>query len=61
MESSRTGEETARSIRAFLSTYNARQGRDREIARRIRAQLYRELYRREREYYAEWIDYGGET
>ena len=56
----RSGAETAQVIRAFLSTYDARDASDREIAARIRMRLHSELYRRERERYPEWIDHGGE-
>ena len=51
--------QTAEAIRAFLATYDARDAGDRQIAARIREQLHRELYRRERES-IEWIDIGGE-
>ena len=57
----RSGAETAQAIRAFLSTYDASDASDREIATRIRARLHSELYRREREQYPEWIDHGGEA
>ena len=57
----RSGAETAQAIRAFLSTYEASDASDRQIAARIRARLHSELYRRERELYPEWIDHGGES
>jgi len=56
----RTGEEAARTIRAFLATYDARDASDRQVALRIRERLNSELYRRERELYPEYIDLGGE-
>ena len=56
----RSGAETAQAIRAFLSTYDARDVSDREVAARIRMRLHSELYRREREQYPEWVDLGGE-
>ena len=60
-QQSRSGVETARAIRAFLSTYEASDASDRQIALRIRERLHSELYRREREQYLEWIDHGGEA
>lgn len=57
----RSGVETARAIRAFLSTYDAHDAHDRQAALRIRARLHSELYRRERERYLEWVDLGGEA
>ena len=56
----RSGAETAQAIRAFLSTYDASDASDRQVAMQIRGRLHRELYRREREQYPEWIDLGGE-
>ena len=56
----RGGAETAQAIRAYLSTYEASDASDRQIAMRIRARLHSELYRREREHYPQWIDHGGE-
>lgn len=47
--------------RAFLATYVASDASDRQIAREIRARLLSEWYRRERDHYAEWIDFGGES
>jgi hypothetical protein len=52
--------ETAQAIRAFLSTYDARDAADRQIAWQIRQRLHSELYRREREA-PEWVDVGGEA
>jgi len=59
MERQREGAETAQAIRAFLTTYA---GRDacRQVLLWIRARLHSELYRREREHFAEWVDHGGE-
>lgn len=57
----RSGAATAQAIRAFFSTYDARDASDREVAARIRTRLHRELYRRERDQYPEWIDHGGEA
>ena len=54
------GSETAQAIRVFLSTYDASDVSDRQIAYRIRERLHSEIYRRERKHYAEWIDLGGE-
>ena len=61
MVQSRGGVETARAIRAFLSTYEASDASDRQIALRIRERLHSELYRREREQYPEYVDLGGES
>lgn len=58
-QSYRSGEEVARTIRAFLATYDG-SASDRQIASRIRERLHSEMYRREREHYAAWIDHGGE-
>jgi hypothetical protein len=55
-----SGAETARAIRAVLTTYDG-QPALRRVAARIRALLQSELYRREREIYAAWIDLGGEA
>ena len=59
-QSHRDGAQTAQAIRVFLSTYDASDVSDRQIAMRIRERLHRELYRRERELYPQWIDLGGE-
>ena len=60
MEQHRAGLETAQAIRAFLSTYDASDASDRQVAMRIRGRLHSEQYRREREQYPDWIDLGGE-
>ena len=52
--------ETARMIRSFIATYDARDASDRQVAMRIRERLHSELYRRERELYPQWVDLGGE-
>ena len=59
-QSHRSGAETAQAIRAFLSTYDASDASDRQVAMRIRERLLSEQYRRERELYPEWVDHGGE-
>lgn len=56
----RSGAETAQVIRAFLATYDARDACARQIAYRIRERVHSEIYRRERKFYSEWIDLGGE-
>jgi hypothetical protein len=53
-------ETTARMIRSFLASYDARDASDRQIAYRIRERVHSELYRRVREQYPAWIDLGGE-
>ena len=55
------GSETVRIIRAFIASYDVRDASDREVALRIRERLHRELYRREREHYSEFVDVGGEA
>lgn len=54
------GSEAARNIRDFLASYDALDPSDREVAARIRERLQREIYRREREIYPEFVDLGGE-
>jgi len=49
------------SIRAFIAAYDAHDPSDRQIAVRIREVLHKEIYRRERDRYAEWVDLGGEA
>lgn len=51
---------TARTIRAFLASHDARDPMDREAVFRILARAYGEQYRREHKIYPEWIDVGGE-
>lgn len=53
--------QTAQVIRDFIAIYDRHDPDDRAVAAHIRARLQRELYRREREQYAEWIDHGGEA
>ncbi len=60
MVTHRDGGETAQAIRGFIAAYDGRAS-DQQVAARIRERLHRELYRREREQYSEWIDYGGEA
>lgn len=55
------GSESARTIRAFISSYDERDASDREVAFRIRERLHREQYRRERVLYPEFVDLGGEA
>jgi hypothetical protein len=50
--------ETAELFRAFFAAYDARSTHDRQLALRIREQVHRELYRREREQFPEWVDLG---
>lgn len=52
--------DAAQAIRDFIAVYDRRDPEDRAIATHIRDLLQRELYRREREHYAAWIDVGGE-
>jgi hypothetical protein len=51
---------TAQTIRAFLASHDAIDPADRQAVFRIRARIHGEQYRREREHYAEWVDFGGE-
>jgi len=53
--------DTVRVIRSFVASYDRNDADDRAIAVRIRQVLHSELYRREREIYAEWVDLGGEA
>jgi hypothetical protein len=50
----------AQAIRDFIAIYDRNDPEDRVIAVRIHDRLQCEVYRREREHYAEWIDHGGE-
>ncbi len=56
----RDAAETAQAIRDFIAVYDRSDPEDRAIAAQVRDLLQRELYRREREHYAEWVDVGGE-
>jgi len=56
-----TAHDAVRVIRSFISTFDRNDVENRLIAVRIRMRLYSELYRREREYYPEWVDVGGEA
>jgi len=53
--------ETVQVIRTFIASHSTWDDADREVARRIKDRLQRELYRREREIYPELIDLGGEA
>ena len=55
------GSETARIIRTFIASHSSWDASDREVAKRIKDRLQRELYRRERESYPEFVDFGGES
>ena len=48
-------------FRSFLAIYDRNDPADRQIVTRIREQVHRELYRREREHFPELVDIGGET
>ena len=61
MTALREGAEVARAIRTFIETYDARDPADRLVAQRIKIRLLREIYRREREIYPEFVDFGGEA
>lgn len=61
MTSLREGADAARVIRTFIETYDGRDPDDRHVAQRIRIRLQREIYRREREFYSEFVDIGGEA
>lgn len=52
---------TPEGIRDFIATYDGRDLTDRWIAARLVERLHVELYRREREFYPEWVDHGGEA
>jgi hypothetical protein len=60
MTSPHTSADAARAIRDFLAVYDRHDLDDREVATHIRERFLREMYRREREHYPEWIDVGGE-
>jgi hypothetical protein len=49
-----------RIIRTFIASHATWDEADREVARNIKDRLQRELYRREREIYPEFVDFGGE-
>ena len=53
--------ESAQAIRAFLSAHDASDASDRQVVLRIRELVHGEQYRREREQYHEWVDFGGES
>jgi hypothetical protein len=57
---SHTSADAAQMIRDFIAVYDRHDPDDRAIAAHVRVLLQRELYRREREHYPEWIDVGGE-
>ena len=61
MHDQRGGTEAVRVIRTFLETYDGRDPADRQAAQRIKVRLLREIYRREREIYPEFVDLGGEA
>ena len=61
MTPSRDAAETVRAIRTFIETCDGRDPADRQVALLIRIKLQREIYRREREIYPEFVDVGGEA
>lgn len=48
-------------VRDFIATYDHRDLTDRRIRKWLLERLYSELYWREREWYPEWVDLGGEA
>jgi len=47
-------------VQKFIREYDRSDPHQVYIAKRLDERMYAELYRREREYYAEWVDLGGE-
>ena len=47
-------------VREFIATYDRTDPQDRWIAKRLVELLHGEIYRRERDWYHEWVDHGGE-
>jgi hypothetical protein len=52
---------TPQIVQEFIDTFDRSDPTDRYIARRLIEKLQGEIYRREREHYPEWIDFGGEA
>lgn len=48
-------------IHDFIKSYDPSDPQDRSLRIRLMEQLYAEMYRREREFYSEFIDHGGEA
>lgn len=61
MHDQRSSADAARTIRTFIETYDSRDPDDRLAAQRIKIRLLREIYRRERDVYPEFVDHGGEA
>jgi hypothetical protein len=47
-------------IQRFIREYDRTDPHQVHIAKRLDERIHAELYRREREYYEEWVDIGGE-